>query len=129
MLDEVLIPGSASLHSDTSPVLGLVLGEGCPLDIAQVGNRNHHILIGIEVLRIEFIRRECYLSPSCITVLLLHLHGLILDDAHLKFLTCKDFLAIMDEFHLLVVLILELFPFKSRELTQPHLYDGSSLCI
>ena len=55
MLDEILITGCTSLDSDSSPILGSVFCQGCPLDVAQVRNGNHHILIGIEIFRIEFI--------------------------------------------------------------------------
>ena len=94
-----------------------------------MGYCDDHILVCIEILRIEFISGHCYLGPSCISIFFLHLHGLILDDAHLHFLACKDVLTIFDEFHLLIILALNLLPFESGELAQPHLHDCSCLSI
>ena len=91
--------------------------------------RDHHILVGIEVLRIEFLCRKSDFSPPRITVLLLHLKGLVLDDTHLELLVRKDILAVSDELHELVILALELLPLESCELTQTHLHDRRRLYI
>ena len=127
MLDEVLIACRTSLHAYAATVLQTVFGKRSPLDISEVRDGDHHILICIEVFRIELFRRECDLSPSCITILFLHLESLVLDDAQLHAFVCKDILAILDELHELVIFALELLPFKSGELAEPHLHDRSSL--
>ena len=127
MLNEVFITRSTSLHSHSTSVLSLVFSKGCSLDISEVRDCDHHILVRIEVFRIELLSRESDLRSSLVTVLLLHLHCLILDDAHLEINVREHILAVSDELHELVILALELLSFESGELTEPHLDNGSSL--
>ena len=129
MLDEIFVTGRTSLHSDTASVLEPVLGERGSLDVAEMRNCYDHILVCIEVLRIELFGRHRDFSPARVTVLFLHLEGLVLDDLHLHAFVCKHILAVADELHELVILALELLAFKSGKLTQTHLDDGSSLRI
>ena len=129
VLDEVLVTGRASLHSDSSSVLETVFGEGCPLDVSEVRDGDDHILICIEVFRIEFLCRKSDLRTSLVSVLLLHLHGLILDDSHLESLVGKHILTVGDELHELVIFALKLFSFESCELTQTHLDDCRGLSL
>ncbi len=50
MLDEVCVAGVAALGSDASAVLGAELAERRALDVAQVGDGDDHLVVGIEVL-------------------------------------------------------------------------------
>ena len=127
MLDEVLIPRRAALDAYTSPVLRPVFSERSPLDISEMRDSNHHILIRIEVLRIEFLGRHRYLRTSRITELLFQFHRLLLDNLHLPVITCKDLLTETDEFHQFVKLVLEFLPLKASELAEPHLHNSRSL--
>ena len=127
VLYEVFVTGSTSLHTYATSVLEAVLGKRCPLDISEVRDCDHYILVCVEVLRIELFCRECDLRPSLVSVFLFHLKGLVLDDAQLHALVCKNILAVLDELHELVVLALEFLSFESSELAEPHLDDCSGL--
>ena len=69
------------LHSDSAAGLGTIFGQRGPLDVAKVGDRDDHILVGIEVLRVEFLGRRTDLGPSRVGVFVLEFDGLSLDDA------------------------------------------------
>ena len=129
VLYEVLVTCRASLHSYAASVLETIFCKRCSLYVSEMRDRDHHILICVEVLWIELLCRKSDLCPSCITVLLLHLKGLVLDDLHLHALVCKHILAVVDELHELVILVLELLTLETCELTQTHLDDGSSLNV
>ena len=129
MLDEVLVTCRTALHSDSASVLKTVFGERCPLDISEMRDSDHHILVSIEVLRIELLCRKSDFRPAGIAVFLLHLESLVLDDLHLHALVRKHILAVADELHELVILVLELLPLESCELAETHLDDCSSLHI
>ena len=127
VLYEILIPLGSALHSHSSSGLGPVFGERSPLDIAKVGNGHHHVLVRIEVLRIEFIRRHRDFGTSCIAILLLHAEGLILDDSHLHFVAAEHVDAVFDELHQFIVFSLQFLPLESGELPEPHFHDCRSL--
>ena len=127
MLDEVLITCCTSLHTDTASVLCLVFCKGCSLDVSEMRDCDNNILVSVEVLRIELLCRKRNLCSSLVAVLLLHLKSLILDDRELHALVCKNVLAVSDELHEFVVLVLEFLSLESCELTETHLDDCSCL--
>ena len=92
-----------------------------------MGDGYDNVVIGIEVLRVEFLRAHRYLSAPWIAVLGLHLLGFRLDDVHLLSLAGKDLLAAGDEFLKIVIFCLEAFLLQSGELAEPHLNDGRGL--
>ena len=127
VLDEVLIPRGAALYADPAPVLCTVFSKRGTLDVSEMGNGDDHIIVRIEVLRIEFLGRESYFGSPCVPELGLHLHRLLLDYLHLLVVASENLFAVGNEFHELVELILEFLPFKSGELAEPHFHDGRSL--
>ena len=129
VLDEIFIPCSAALHAYASTVLGLVLCKRSPLYISEVGNRNHLIIIGIEVLRIELFRVRYDFRPSLVAVFGFEFLGFALDDVHLHCRICKYVIAPRNEFLQFIVLCLEFLSFESGELTELHLHDGCRLCV
>ena len=129
MFDEVLIPRGASLHAHTAAVLRAVLGERCALDIAEMGNGDYRVVVGVEVFRIELVGIRHDFGPPPVAILCLEFHCLVLDDLHLLFGAGEHILAVCDELGELVVLGLELLPFESGQLPDLHLDDGGGLQV
>ena len=129
MLDEVRVAGGAGLDAHAAAVLRAELGERGALDVAQVGDRDDLVLVGVEVLGVELILGEGDFGAAGIAVFLLELAGLVLDDAQLEFHAGEDFLAVGDELHQLVVFVLELLPLESDQLAQAHVHDFGGLDV
>ena len=129
MLDEVLVPCGAGLLSYSSPALRAELRQRSALDVAQVGDCNHHVIVGIEVFRVKFFSAHRYLGAALVSVFLLDFESFLLYDIELLGIGSKDLLAAGDESFDLVILGLKLFLFQSCELTQTHIHDCSCLHI
>ena len=127
VLDEVLVPRRAALHAHAAAGLGAVLGEGCPLDVAEMRNRDHDVFVGIEVFRVELFFRRTDFGPSGITVLVLELQSLSLDDLQLLDLAAENLVAAGDELLKVFLFSLKFLPFESGELAQTHLDDCGCL--
>ena len=56
MLDEVLVACCATLSTYAATVLCAVLSKWGTLDIAHVRDGDNHVVISIEVLRVELLR-------------------------------------------------------------------------
>ena len=127
MLDKVFFAGGAALGTDAAAVLETVFGQRGALDVAEVGNRDDHVLVSVEVLGIEVFGARSYLGAALVAVLGDEVLHLVLDNAVLEALVCKDFLQVVDQRLEVVILSLELVPFESCQLAQTHLDDGVSL--
>ena len=129
MLNEVSIAGRTALQAYPTPVLRTEFRQRSTLDIAQMGNRNDLVLIGIEIFRIEFVFGQRDFRPARIPVFLFQLTGLFLDDAELLVDAGKDFVAAGDELHQFVILVLQALALESDELAQTHIDDFRSLDV
>ena len=78
---------------------------------------------------IELLGGKGDLGAAGVTVSLLELHGLLLDDVELLGLAREDLLAAGDELLEVVVLGLELGLLESGELAETHLDDGGGLSL
>ncbi len=85
MLDEVCVAGVAALGSDASAVLGAELAERRALDVAQVGDGDDHLVVGIEVLGVEVAGSIIYVGAAVISVFFADLDQLIADDGAADF--------------------------------------------
>ena len=83
VFNEIFVSGGAGLHSHAAPILGAELRKEGALDIAAVRDGDDHILIGIEIFRIEFVSGESNLCTALIAEFLLELHRLLLDNLEL----------------------------------------------
>ena len=92
-----------------------------------MGDGDDNIIIGIEVLGVEFLGGEGDLGTPGIAVFLLEFERLLLDNGKLLGLAGKDLLAAGDEFLKIVIFCLEAFLLQSGELAEPHLNDGRRL--
>src|SRR5690606_3816414 len=129
MLNESFFPGSASPLASTSPVRAAELGQRRPLDVTHMRNGNNHLIISVEILRIEFACGGNNLSPPFVSEFVLYLEKLILDNLHLELLVCKNLVQVFDEFFNLLVFSMQLILFQPGELPQAHLHDCSRLNI
>ena len=71
MLDEVFVARGAGLLAHAAAGLGAELGQGGALDVAEVGDRDHDVLVGVEVFGVEFILGEGDLGAARVAVALL----------------------------------------------------------
>ena len=127
MLDEVLVAGGAALLADAAPRLGTEFGKGCTLDISEMGYGDHHVLVGIEIFRIELVGAHGDLAAAGVAVLGLHLLALVLNYLELEGVAAEDLDAAGDELLEFVIFGLELLALESGELAETHLDDGLSL--
>ncbi len=129
VVDEVLIPRRASLHSNSAARLGAVLCQRSSLDVAQMRNRDDHVLIGVEVLRVELTCGRTDFCPSRISILVLEFDSLCLDDLHLLLDAAENLVAAGNELLKLIIFSLKFLPLQSGQLTEPHLDNCRRLGI
>ena len=92
-----------------------------------MGYRDHHVLVGIEVLGVELLLGEGDLRAAGVAEPGLELHALLLDYGELLRVAREYLLAAGDEFLELIVFVLQLLLLESGELTEAHGHDGGSL--
>ena len=81
MFDEVFVACGARLDAHAAPVLRPVFGQRSALDIAHVRNGDDHLVVGIEIFRIELFGTHDDFRAAFVAVLLLYLQRFVLDDA------------------------------------------------
>ena len=92
-----------------------------------MGYRDHHVLVGIEVLGVELLLGEGDLRAAGVAEPGLELHALLLDYGELLRVAREYLLAAGDEFLELIVFVLQLLLLESGELAEAHGHDGGSL--
>ena len=103
--------------------------SGGAFDVSQMRYRYNHVFVGVEVFGIELDAVSNDLGTTLVAVLLLHLYHLLLDYLQLQLLVGEYLLEMFDEFHLLVVLFLQLFAFQAYQRAQTHVDDGRGLTV
>ena len=86
----VLVLGRHAGPSPAAPMLGPVGNEGGALDIAAVGDGDHHGLAGNEVLVLKVAAAVNDLGAAGNGEVGLHLHQLVADDAHEQLAGLQD---------------------------------------
>lgn len=81
VFDEVFVACGARLDAHAAPVLRPVFGQRSALDIAHVRNGDDHLVVGIEIFRIELFGTHDDFRAAFVAVLLLYLQRFVLDDA------------------------------------------------
>ena len=127
MLDEIFIAGGSALLADSAAGLRTEFGERGTLDISKMGDGDDHILIGVEVFRIELVGAHGNFAAAGISVLRLHLGALIFHDLELESLAAENLDAVGDELLEFVELGLQFLALESCELAETHLDDGLGL--
>ena len=87
-----------------------------------------HLIIGIEILRVEVARCAIVnLATALVTILLLYLVQLILDNLLAKFLIGQDCIIVLYLAHEFIILCMQLVLLNACKLCQTHLDNCSSL--
>ncbi len=119
MFYEVLVACGRAFHAYASACLCAVFGQRGAFDVSQMRYRYNHV----------FGCGQYDLGTTLVAVLLLHLYHLLLDYLQLQLLVGEYLLEMFDEFHLLVVLFLQLFAFQTYQRAQTHVDDGRGLTV
>ena len=86
----ILLLGSHAGHPFSTPPLSAVHIKRTSLDVAPVGDRNHHLLVGHHVFEAYLGRLRLDLCPPEITIGLFQGHQLFLDDLSHQPLALED---------------------------------------
>ena len=82
VFNEIVIPGCAPHGSFAASILNSVFVGGCPFDIAQMGNGDHHVLFFDHVFHAEITGRINNFGTAGIPKSLLNSGQFILDQGH-----------------------------------------------
>src|SRR5438105_7442393 len=127
MRDEILF---ARAHADAAlaaAALVAIVGDGGPLDVTGVADRDRHVFLGNQVLDAELaLFGEDVRSPR-VAVLLLNLPQLLDDDLHHEPVAREDRQQPFDQLHQLGELVENLLPFEAGQPLQLHVENGLRL--
>ena len=127
MLNEVLVTSSTTLRAYTTTILSAILSKWSTLDVAHMRDGDYHIVISIEILWVELLRRIHNLGTTLIAVSVLHLDKLVLNDLQLHLDTCQYIVEVVNLTLQLGTLILQFFNLQACQLTQTHLGNSRRL--
>ena len=129
MLYEVLVLGGAAFGAHAAAVLKTVFRQRGTLDIAGVGNGDDHVLVGVEILGVEFIGRRYDLGPAGISVFFLEFLSLLLDKGILQGLVGQKCGELLDQSHHCIIVGTQLLTVHTGELSQTHFHDSTGLYL
>ncbi len=118
---------TSTLGTQSTTALSMEVGKRCTLDIAHVADGDHHRIIGIEVLGVELMIEGDNLCLALIAILFLHLQQVFLHHLLATLRIIQDFLQVSNEFHQVVVLLVQLIDTQAGQLAQTHIYDSLRL--
>ena len=121
ILDEILVARIAPLRTYAAPILRLEVRQRRSLDISQMGYGDNHLIVRVEVFRIELLARIDNLCAAGIAVFLFQLNSLVLNDFHTAFDTGKYVFQVLYPFQDILIFRTQLGLFHARELAQAHL--------
>ncbi len=90
MLDEVAVLHVHAGHAATAALLLAVGGQRERLDVAGLGDRDHHLLVGDQVLDVDFVLGVADLGAALVAEALGDLGELLLDHAEHAGLVAED---------------------------------------
>ena len=117
-------------HPGDSPPAATLTAVGVglnSLDVALVADRDHHVLLGDQILLAEVRLHVDDLGPACIPVLLRQLAELLPDDLHAQRSRLEDPLELRDLDSDLIELLLQLLDLEPGETGQTHVEDRLGL--
>ncbi len=128
LLDEVVIAQARGGGALAPPALALVGGYRQTLDEALVGDQDHHIFLGDQVLDVDLLHLVVQdLGASRVPVLVGQLLGLLFHYAQDLLFAGQQRLEVLDSLLHLPQLLQDLFGLQAGELLQPHVQDGLGL--
>ncbi len=108
-------------------MLRSVFGQRGALDVSHVRDGDHHLVVGVEVFRIELFGAHHDLGAAFVAVLLLDLQHLLLHDAQTHLAAGEHAVVVFDPFEQLGVLLFELAALQAGQCPEAHVDDG--LCL
>ena len=129
ILDEVLVARGRSLRADTAAGLRAELAQRRALDIAEVGDSNNHIIVGIHILGVELRRHLHNLRAALVGIFLLNLNQFVLDKVVAHGLAVEQVVEVGNQFLQLRVLGFQLVDTQACQLAQTHIHDGFRLQV
>ena len=126
VLDVVAVLHVHAGHADPAAPLLAVGGQRQRLDVAALGDRDHHLLVGDQVLHVELALMGD-LGPPLVAVGVGDLLELVLDEAHHPAFVSEDLAQLLDALDDVLVLGADLVALQRGQLAQPHLHDGVGL--
>ena len=127
ILDVIILQCLHALDTFTTTVLTLEIVYSHPLDVAQMGHGDDHILHRNEILGGQVIHIITNRRSSVITVFIRNDQYLIPDDTQQLVLICQNGFQFLNPFHQLCIFLLQLLSFQTGQCTQTHIYNG--LCL
>ena len=94
-----------------------------------MGNGDDHVLVGVEILGVEFIGRRYDLGPAGISVFFLEFLSLLLDKCILQRLVGQECREFLDQGHHRIIVCTQFLTVHTGELSQTHLHDGTCLYL
>ena len=113
---EVVVTVACCLRSNSSSALLVEVSQWCALDITHVRDSNNHRIIGIEVFSIELMVEGDNLRLTLIAILLLYFLQLLLHHLFTTLRVIKYFLQLCNEFHEIVILLMQLINTQTSKL-------------
>ena len=96
VFDEILVARLGALRSYSAPALRTEFAERRAFDIAHVRDGDNHLVVGVEILGIQFLRRIDNIRPTLIAVFVFDFLKLVFDDFHAKVVIFQNFGQICD---------------------------------
>src|SRR5712691_8124257 len=127
IFDDVLFLGLHAGHAFAAPPLATVGLDVRPLDVPGARDRDHHLLVGEEVLDGQLGRLGEDLRAAIITVLLLQRQQFLLDDGHQLGVGGQDRLQLFDQLQRLLVLFDDLLALERGQPAELHVEDSLGL--
>ena len=97
ILDEVLIACCTGLSTYATTTLLTEVSQWSTFDISKVRDGDHHIVVGIHILRIELGSHLDDAGATLVGVLLLDFHKFVLNDLVAQSLASKQRVVVLDE--------------------------------
>ena len=107
LVDEVIVARSTGLHPYSTAALCLELCQRGTLDVAHIAYRHNHFVVGIEVFCVKLLCAGEDLRAAIITVLLLYLYQLVLDNLLAELVVSKDLIEVLDFLQQVIVLVVQ----------------------
>ena len=117
-------------HTDHTHTAAMMRGVGIrrhAFDVAGIGNRDHTGMTRDQVRNIDIAVIVCDLGAAFVRVAFFHIDEFFLDEIHAFFTAGKQFTQIFDLLHDLIIIFLQIFNGKTRQLMQTHIQNGVHL--
>jgi hypothetical protein len=127
VLDVVVFLHVHAGDADPAPALLAVGRQRQRLDVARVGDRDHHLLVGDQVLDVDLALGVDDLGPPLVAVGLGDLRQFLLDQGQDPRLVAEDLPQFLDPLNQVGVLLLDLVRLERGQTAQSELEDGLGL--